>query len=72
MEIRDDSLEGSLDRIATAFENQNKLVEKSIEVSQRILAVQILTAKISAKLAVVVNAMSVVDHKEFTELVNQI
>lgn len=60
------------ERIAVAIENQNKLIAKSIETSQRILALGILNAKVNAKVAVVVNALDILDHKEFIELVNAI
>ncbi len=62
----------TLNRIADVLEKQCELFEKSIETSQRILAVQILNIKISGKLAVSTNAMSVVEYKELIELVNQI
>ncbi len=61
-----------LNRIALALEKQSELFEKSVETSQRVLAVQILYIKISGKLAVASNAMSVVDYKELIELINQI
>lgn len=62
----------TLNRIAFALEEQNKLIEKSIEISQRIFAIQILNSKINAKIAVILNAFSVIDYKEFIELVDQV
>lgn len=51
---------------------QNELILESIDTGKRLLAVHILNAKVNAKTAVLLNAMSVLDHKEFIELINQV
>lgn len=68
-----------LQRIAVSLNEQNVLLKKqselfakSTETSQRVLAVQILNSKLSAKAGVVINSLSVVEYKEFLELINQI
>jgi hypothetical protein len=62
----------ALERIADNLEQQNKLIEKSIDTSQRILAAHILNIKIQARVGVALNALDILTHKEFIDLVNQI
>jgi hypothetical protein len=62
----------ALQRIADSLEEQNKFIEKSINTSQRILATHILNIKIQARVGVALNALDVLTHKEFLDIVNQI
>jgi hypothetical protein len=62
----------ALQRIADSLEEQNKFIEKSINTSQRILAAHILNIKIQARIGAALNALDVLTHKEFLDIVNQI
>lgn len=62
----------ALERIANNLEQQNKLIEESIETTKRLLALNILNAKINARVAVAVNGLDMLTHKEFIDLINQI
>lgn len=62
----------SLNERNVLLKKQNELIVESIDTGKRLLAVNILNAKVNARTAVSVNALSVLDHKEFIELVNQV